>query len=67
MTKFGTVVSIAVSPAIVLKIAELLEEWLIELSTDDGEIDAEREAIGMAQKILSAVVKEAIEQAGEGA
>lgn len=55
--KFGDKVLIVVSPGLVLEVSAMLEEWLTDLSETAGEIDLERESIGMAQAIVARVVE----------
>ena len=53
--KFGDRLEVIASPALVLRLEAMLSDWVMGLSTQE-EIDLEREAMSMAQRIVGALV-----------
>ena len=55
--KFGDQFQVTASPALVLAIDNMLQEWLTNLSQQEN-IDLTRESAGMAQRIVVAIAKQ---------
>jgi hypothetical protein len=50
--KFGEKVTFSVTPKIILTLEKMLEEWVVELSENEGDIDLNKASLSVAQKIV---------------
>jgi hypothetical protein len=50
--KFGEKVTFSVTPKIILNLEKMLEEWVVELSENEGDIDLTKASLSVAQKIV---------------
>ncbi|MGG6295242.1 hypothetical protein ACQ4M4_12705 [Leptolyngbya sp. AN02str] len=55
--RFGDRIEFVANPGVVLLLEGMLSEWVMEL-VEKGDVNLEREAMGMAQQIIGALAKE---------